>query len=395
MEITFWSGIGLITYTYIGYPVLLYILIKIKKIFNATERQFYTLNEMPEVSLIIACYNEREIIREKIENTLKLNYPSDKLNIYFVTDGTSDGSEAIINEYNEITLYHSDERKGKNAAINRILPFMKSPILIFCDANTFLNGDAILNIARHYKSEKVGAVAGEKRVMADGANDMAGSGEGAYWKYESALKKWDSELHTVVGAAGELFSVRRELMPVVPDGILIEDFYVSMRIAQEGFKVVYEPDAYAMETGSDSIAEERKRKVRIAAGGIQSILIFIPLLNIFKYGWLSFQYVSHRMLRWSLTPLSLLIVFIINIYLAIIFGGIYVILMGLQILFYLIALAGAFVEGKSKIPKIILLPFYFTFMNLSVYQGFIRLLKGKQSAVWEKSKRKKTSVDTK
>jgi cellulose synthase/poly-beta-1,6-N-acetylglucosamine synthase-like glycosyltransferase len=212
---------------------------------------------------------------------------------------------------------------------------------------------------------------------------MAGSGEGAYWKYESALKRWDSELHTVVGAAGELFSVRRELMPVVPEGILIEDFYVSMKIAQEGYKVVYEPDAYAMETGSDSIAEERKRKIRIAAGGIQSILIFLPLLNIFKYGWLSFQYVSHRMLRWSLTPLSLLVVFSLNIYLVVELGGLYTLIMGLQILFYFIALMGAYAEGKKRVPKIILLPFYFSFMNLSVYQGFIRLLKGKQSAVSE------------
>ncbi|WP_296621062.1 glycosyltransferase family 2 protein [Marivirga sp.] len=393
MEVIFLIGIVLISYTYLGYPILLYGLIKIKRLFNTKSKNFYTENEMPAVNLVIACYNEGEIIREKIENTLNLNYPSEKLNICFVTDGTSDGSERIIDEYKDIQLFHSEERKGKNAAINRILPFMKSPILIFCDANTFLNSDSILNIARHYKNEKVGAVAGEKRVKSNDDRDAAGSGEGAYWKYESALKKWDSELHTVVGAAGELFSVRRELMPVVPDGILIEDFYVSMKIAQAGFKVVYEPDAYAIESGSESIAEERKRKVRIAAGGIQSILIFLPLLNIFKYGWLSFQYVSHRMLRWSLTPLSLSIVFILNIYLVIQFGGIYYIILGLQTVFYLIAIIGAYTEGKERIPKIVLLPFYFSFMNLSVYQGFIRLLKGKQSAVWEKSKRKNASIE--
>jgi cellulose synthase/poly-beta-1,6-N-acetylglucosamine synthase-like glycosyltransferase len=393
MEIIFWVGIGLITYTYLGYPVLLYILTKFKQLFYNTSKDYFSINEMPEVSLIVACYNEGEIIREKIKNTLHIKYPSKKLNICFVTDGTSDGSEKIISEFPEIKLFHSPERKGKNAAINRILPLMESPILIFCDANTFLNEDAIINIVRHYKNEKVGAVAGEKRVMADDRKDAAGNGEGAYWKYESILKKWDSELHTVVGAAGELFSVRKELMPIVPEGILIEDFYVSMKIAQSGYKVVYEPDAYAMESGSASIAEERKRKVRIAAGGIQSILIFLPLLNIFKYGWLSFQYVSHRMLRWSLTPLSLPIVFIINIYLAIELGGIFTVIMGLQILFYLIALAGAYAEGRVKVPKIILIPFYFTFMNLSVYQGFFRLLKGKQSAVWEKSKRKKATIE--
>lgn len=391
MEFIFWAGIGLITYTYLGYPILLFFLVRIKRFFASKNQDFFSEDELPEVSLIIACYNEGEILGEKISNTLKLKYPSEKLNICFVTDGTSDGSEKIVAEYKELQLFHSKERKGKNAAINRVLPLIESPILIFCDANTFLNDNAIMNIVRHYKSNAVGAVAGEKRVMMHDDKDVAGSGEGAYWKYESALKKWDSELNTVVGAAGELFSVRRELMPIVPDGILIEDFYVSMRIAQLGFKVVYEPEAYAIETGSESISEERKRKVRIAAGGIQSILIFLPLLNIFKYGWLSFQYVSHRMLRWSITPLSLLIVFFLNIYLTVQIGGIYIIFLGLQILFYLISLIGAYTEGKEKVPKIILIPFYFSFMNLSVYQGFFRLINGKQSAVWEKSKRKKTS----
>ncbi|WKV12875.1 glycosyltransferase family 2 protein [Marivirga harenae] len=392
MEFIFWTGIGLITYTYLGYPIVLLLLVKIKRQFRATIPEYFSENELPEVSLIIACYNEGDILREKIKNTLNLKYPHEKLNICFVTDGTSDGSEKIVNEYNGLKLFHSEERRGKNAAINRVLPLLKSPILVFCDANTFLNSDAIVNIVRHYKSDLVGAVAGEKRVMSTDAKDVAGSGEGAYWKYESALKKWDSELNTVVGAAGELFSVKRDLMPMVPDGILIEDFYVSMKIAQAGFKVVYEPDAYAIESGSESISEERKRKVRIAAGGIQSILIFLPLLNIFKYGWLSFQYISHRMLRWSLTPLSLLIVFVLNFYLVFQLDMIYVILFGLQILFYLISIAGSFAEGKEKVPKIILIPFYFSFMNVSVYQGFFRLIKGKQSAIWEKSKRKSTTV---
>jgi biofilm PGA synthesis N-glycosyltransferase PgaC len=391
MELIFWAGIGLITYTYLGYPVILFFLVRIKRLFKSKPQDYYSENELPEVSLIIACYNEGDILKEKINNTLNLKYPSDKLKICFVTDGTSDGSEKIVSEYKRLQLFHSEERRGKNAAINRVRPLINSPILIFCDANTFLNVDAILNIVRHYKNDSIGAVAGEKRVMMYDDKDMAGSGEGAYWKYESALKKWDSELNTVVGAAGELFSVRRELMPIVPDGILIEDFYVSMKIAQSGFKVIYEPDSYAMETGSESIAEERKRKVRIAAGGIQSIFIFLPLLNIFKYGWLSFQYVSHRMLRWSVTPLCLLIVFLLNIFLTVQVGGVYVVLMGLQILFYLISIIGAYAEGKGKVPKLILLPFYFSFMNLSVYQGFFRLIKGKQSAVWEKSKRNKTS----
>ncbi|MBK6266538.1 glycosyltransferase family 2 protein [Marivirga sp. S37H4] len=391
MEVIFWLGIAVITYTYIGYPLLLFLLVKLKRMIRPSVSLLFKENELPYVSLIIACYNEGEVLREKIQNTLSLDYPADKLNICFVTDGTSDGSERMVAEDERLTLFHSHERKGKNAAINRVLPLLDSPILIFCDANTFLNKEAIFKIVRHYKNENVGAVAGEKRVESIGELDRAGEGEGAYWKYESALKKWDAELKTVVGAAGELFSVRKELMEKVPDGILIEDFYVSVKVAQKGYKVVYEPDAYAVEGGSASISEERKRKVRISAGGLQAVWLFMPLLNIFKYGWLSFQYVSHRVLRWTLAPMFLVIVLLSNIYLAIDQQGLYIYLLVAQSLFYAFALMGKFTENMERSPKVFFIPFYFVFMNLSVFQGFFRLVSGRQSAVWEKAERAKAT----
>lgn len=391
MELIFWVAVAIITYTYVGYPILLFVIVKLHRAFKKQKTQYYSYGELPEVSLIIACYNEAEFLKEKIVNTLALDYPADKLKICFVTDGTTDGSERIIAQDERLTLFHSNERKGKNAAINRVLPMIKSPILVFCDANTSLNKEAVFNIAKHYKDVKVGAVAGEKRVESADVADKAGAGEGAYWKYESALKKWDSELKTVVGAAGELFSVRRELMQPVPEGILIEDFYVSMKIAKEGYKVVYEPQSYAVETGSASIAEEKKRKVRISAGGLQAVWIFMPLLNIFKYGWLSFQYVSHRMLRWTLAPLGLLIALLSNIYLAVNLQGIYLYLLIAQLFFYTFAFIGKLTEGMEKSPKIFFIPFYFVFMNVSVFQGFFRLVRGKQSAVWEKAQRAKAA----
>lgn len=391
MKLIFWIGIGVITYTYVGYPIILYTLVILKRVISYRRSVYINEEELPEISLIIACYNEGDILHDKIKNTLALDYPADKFKIYFVTDGTSDGSEKIIEENDRINLFHSIERKGKNAAINRVLPFIKSEVLVFCDANTFLNKEAIFNIARHYQNKNVGAVAGEKRVQSTSYHDSAGEGEGAYWKYESTLKKWDSELNTVVGAAGELFSVRRELMETVPDGILIEDFYVSVKIAKKGYKVVYEPDSYAVEYGSASIAEERKRKVRISAGGLQAVWIFMPLLNVFKYGWLSFQYFSHRMLRWTLAPLFLPVVLITNIYLAWYQQGIYLYLLIAQIMFYTCALLGKFTENSEKTPKIFFIPYYFVFMNLSVFQGFFRLMRGKQSAVWEKAQRAKAS----
>lgn len=246
--------------------------------------------QLHDLTLVIPCYNEEDYIEEKIKNCLELNYPPNKLSILFVTDGSDDGTNEVIKKYPEVTLSYNPERRGKNAAVNRVIKTIKTPIVVFCDANTMLNKDALYNIARHYQNPKVGGVAGEKRV--ESADASAAGTEGAYWKYESRLKTWDSELNTVVGAAGELFSIRTELYEEVPKNVIIEDFRLSMNIAKKGLKVVYEPDAYAVETASASIEEEYKRKVRISAGGLREVVYFMPLLNIFKYGILSFQYVS-------------------------------------------------------------------------------------------------------
>jgi poly-beta-1,6-N-acetyl-D-glucosamine synthase len=264
------------------------------------------------------------------------------------------------------------------------MPFVKTPIVIFTDANTDLNKDAIRNIVRHYSNPSVGAVAGEKRVLMSG--EASGAGEGFYWKYESLLKKWDSELYSVVGAAGELFSIRTELFMPVEKDTLIEDFVMTLRIAQKGFKVIYEPDAYAVEGHSADVKEELKRKIRISAGGLQAIWRLRDLFNPFKYGILTFQYVSHRVLRWTLAPIALPIIFIINIYLAKT-STFYTFTFGCQMIFYtLSALGWACEQFKLKI-KMFYIPYYFCIMNYSVYRGFIRLVKGSQSVVWDKAKR--------
>jgi cellulose synthase/poly-beta-1,6-N-acetylglucosamine synthase-like glycosyltransferase len=175
----------------------------------------------------------------------------------------------------------------------------------------------------------------------------------------------------------------------VPPGVFIEDFRLSMNIAKQGYRVVYEPDAYAMETASASIAEEKKRKIRISAGGLIEVWHFMPLLNFFKYGWLSFQYVSHRMLRWTLAPLSLLLLFITNTFLALsgslFFQGILL----AQVLFYIVAVLGYMLKDRKIGMRILFVPYYFLFMNISVYQGLLRLIRGSQSAVWEKAVRSK------
>lgn len=391
MNIIFWISLLLISYTYVGYPAVLFFFVIIKKKFFKKKISYFNDDEVPEVSLIVACFNEADILKDKIENTLQLDYPINKITLYFVTDGSSDNSAEIIRQYPQIKLFHEKERKGKNAAVNRVMEQVNTPIAILSDANTFLNPLAIRLLTRHYKNENVGAVAGEKRVFQSKEENAAASGEGAYWKYESKLKTWDSELKTVVGAAGELFSMRTSLYEKVPEGVLIEDFRVSMNIAKKGYQVVYEPEAYAMESSSLSMEEENKRKIRISAGGLIEVWHFLDLLNFFKYGILSFQYISHRMMRWTIAPLALLLVLISNIFLALNDTGFYTVTLLAQLLFYIIALVGYLLRNKKLGFGLIFVPYYFVFMNLSVYQGLMLLIRKKQSAVWEKAKRSELS----
>ncbi|MFA0963164.1 glycosyltransferase family 2 protein [Roseivirga sp. BDSF3-8] len=390
IELIFWLALFIVFYAYVGYGIFLYIIIRLRRLFgkNPALPAMPEDPHLPEVTLMVAAYNEEDFIDEKIRNSLNLDYPSNKLKFIFVTDGSTDSTTERIRAYNEITLLHEDSRRGKIAAVERAMAYVETPLVIYTDANTMLNPQAAKNIVRHYENPKVGAVAGEKRVTSGNSDSASGAGEGFYWKYESALKRWDSELYSVVGAAGELFSIRTELYEEVPKDTVIEDFFMTLRIAKKGYKVVYEPEAYAVEGPSANVKEELKRKVRIAAGGIQAIVRLAPLLNLFKYGTLSWQYVSHRVLRWTIAPLCLAILMAANIVLAVSPGGIYKILLVLQFGFYIAALIGYLLEQRQLKFKAFFIPYYFFIMNYAVYAGFWRYMKGSQSVVWERAKRK-------
>ena len=388
MEIIFWIALFLIFYTFFGYGILLYFIVRIKRLISPTKRERLEFEDLPGCTLIVAAYNEKDLIDEKIANTLALRYPEGKLEIVFVTDGSSDGTPQVVAKYPQIRLMHSEERKGKIAAVHRAIAEVNSEIMVFTDANTFLNTEALVLICRHYGDAKVGAVAGEKRVKIDDTAD-ATAGEGFYWKYESKLKEWDSELYSVVGAAGELFSVRKSLYEPVPLNSILDDFMISMRIAEKGYVIIYEPEAYAQEDTSANITEELKRKVRIAAGGIQSVIWLSSLLNPFRFPVLSFQYISHRVLRWTVTPFLMIFVFLLNI--VMVADGaplIYWLLMIGQLVFYFSAYLGKIMEEKKLRIKALFIPYYFCVMNYAVLAGIIRFFSGGQSVMWEKAVRK-------
>jgi cellulose synthase/poly-beta-1,6-N-acetylglucosamine synthase-like glycosyltransferase len=390
MKALFWAMILLVFYAYLGYGIVLYLLIRMKRL-RQRDRNEPDPDFEPGVTLLVTAYNEMAYVHEKVKNSLDLDYPGEKLHLLWVTDGSDDGTPEELGKYPEVTVCHIPERHGKIGAMNRAMQFVKTPIVVFSDANSMLGKESIRRIVRMFSDPKTGCVSGEKRIMNREKDAAAGAGEGIYWKYESILKKWDAELYSVVGAAGELFAVRTELYEEVERDTLLDDFMISLRIAQQGYTIQYDPEAYAMETASANVKEEFKRKVRISAGGIQSVIRLRSLLNPFRYGMLSFQYISHRVLRWTLAPLSLLLLIPVNFILALQEGlftvRFYPVLFWLQILFYLTAMLGWYLENRSIKVKALFVPYYFFIMNLSVFLGFRRYIKGSQSVNWERAKR--------
>lgn len=393
-KILFWTSFFIVFYSYFGYGILVYLLVRLKRGFTLNKSLKPAILFEPPVTLVVSAFNEADFIEYKIENSLSLEYPSDKLRFIFITDGSNDATPDIVEKYHQIKLLHLPERKGKVAAMNRSIQFVETPFVIFSDANTLLNPGAVRAIIRHYADPKVGGVAGEKKIISRDKDKAAGAGEGLYWRYESFLKKLDSELHSVVGAAGELFSMKTSLFHKAEEDTIIEDFVQSLQICMDGYVIRYEPDAYAIETSSASMREEQKRKVRIAAGAFQAMGLLKNLFNIFRYPVLSFQFLSHRILRWTLCPICLFICFFSNAVLVYHqAGGFYDVVFGLQLVFYAVAWTGWLFASRNIRIKALYVPYYFMFMNLSVFIGFYRFIRKKQTAVWEKSARISHTAD--
>jgi poly-beta-1,6-N-acetyl-D-glucosamine synthase len=388
----FWIGCAIVLYTYAGYGLLVYLWVRWRCPQRLQVPPPLADDDLPPLTLIVAAYNEATILPAKLHNSLELDYPRDRLDLVFVTDGSDDGSEQLLLGQSvpadlRMRVLHQPPRQGKLAAVARTMPAVTTPVTVFSDANAMLNGEALRNIVKHYADPSVGVVAGEKRVRFAQTAGAEGVGEGIYWRYESTLKRLDAALYSAIGAAGELFSIRTALYKPMPPDTIIEDFYCSLLIAMRGFRIAYAPDAYAVEGHSASLQEEFKRKTRIAAGGLQAIVRMPQLLNPWRYGVLSLQYVFHRVLRWTLAPLLLPIVFAAN--LALLPAGIplYTALMAGQLLFYGAAICGWLLEQLGVKIKLFYIPMYFCLMNYAVYAGALRLLRRRQGVVWEKVQR--------
>lgn len=390
-QILFWGSLLLIFYIYIGYGFLVYLLVRRKK---RTNREEISDSELPSLTVIIPAFNEAAVIGGKIRNTLSLRYPREKFRVLVITDGSIDGTEQIVRAFPQVDLLHGVERLGKAAAINRAMLETVSELVVLTDANTLLNEEALIELVQPFTDPAVGAVSGEKLVMSSEAGELSSEGEGLYWKYESFLKRNDARLYSIVGAAGELLALKTSLFtPLEPDTVL-DDFVLSMRVCEAGYRVAYQPKARAVETGSFNLGEEQKRKIRIAAGGFQALN---RLSKSWKYSnnpLLFFQFISHRVLRWVAAAPALIILGVSTVYLVVKGSGWVFDLAGLaQLIFYTLAVVGWLGARTNTKWPVVYIPYYFVFMHWAILAGLVKYLSGRTDARWEKASRIRIPVN--
>ena len=378
---SFWLCLAILFYCFFGYGLLVF-LARLPAHLKKKERAPFP--GKPEVTLVVAAYLEDKVLEDKIRNTLELNYP---VSAIFVIDGPTRANE-IFSRYPSIRLIHQPERTGKYEAIRRGMKEVATPFVIFSDANSILNADAVERILAHYADPGIGAVAGEKRILDPGSSAL-GEVEGIYWKYESIMKRLDAAFYTVTGAAGELYSIRTDLFKPLPRPVVVDDLVISMQVCLQGYRIAYEPGACSTESSTGTLREESQRRIRIAAGVYGAMGSLNGLLNFFARPTVAFQFFSRKILRWYLCPVLIPMVFILNFFILLKTPGsdLFFWMFVIQASLYAFALLGWILLRSGKKAGIPGIPFYFLFMNYCMLRGFLRYLGKKQPAAWEKTER--------
>ncbi|MBL4763661.1 MAG: glycosyltransferase family 2 protein [Colwellia sp.] len=368
---------AVIVYVYIGYPIVLKILTLI------TPKRVVLLDEhfIPEVSLLISCYNEVDVIEEKIQNSLAIDYPKDKITIIIISDGSDDGTDEVAKNYSSqgIKLIRQEGRLGKTSAINLAMEQVTSDIVVFSDANAMYKPNAINKLVRNFVDEKVGYVVGAA-LYTDGKTSASAASEDIYWKYELALKTMESNLHSVVGGDGAIYAIRKSLF-ITLDAKDINDFVNPLQIIEQGYRGVFEPDAICLEETAGDFSKEAKRKQRIVNRSFRGLMKVKAVLNPFKYGFFSFEVISHKLLRW-LIPVFIVLFAVGSIYLGYQQLNLFKITSILGILFLWLAQVGFLKAEQTHTSKIFFLPYYFLMVNYYSLMGVITAIAGNIQVTW-------------
>ncbi len=373
---------GAILYLYAGYPLLLVVLGSLRR-----ERQSSRRAITPDVSLIISAYNEERVIRDKILNSLALDYPPAHLEIVLASDGSTDSTTAIAREYapHGLKILEFPARRGKNAALNDVVPQASGDIIVFTDANGKFQKDALHKLVEHFADPSVGCVCGEL-IYLSAADNLVARGYNIYWRYDQALKRLESRLGCLLGANGSIFAIRKALYRPLP-GQVSNDMVSPIHIAARGHRVIYEPEAISLEAGSQDATEELGRRSRIVGRGILGIHAVLPEVLRSGRPLLLWELMSKKLLRYC-TPFLFLLLAASN---SLLWTGIYGWMLLAQGLFYLLGSLGVLLRRHGLHFRLLSVPHYFLVGNAAALSGWAKVLAGRELTKWETVQR---SYDT-
>lgn len=367
-------------YVYFGYPALLWLFTRGKpSITHLREDSF------PSVALIISCYNEADVIREKLQNALELGYPKDRLRIIVVSDGSDDGTDDLVREFSDdrVLLIRQEGRLGKTMGINLAMEQVPEAVTVFSDANAMYAPDAISKLVRNLADPKVGYVVGAA-LYTDGDEGASAQNENLYWRYELAIKSMESRLHSVVGGDGAIYAIRTELWEPLQQQD-INDFVNPLQIVAKGYRGVFDAEAKCFEETAGDFDREVARKERIVNRSIRGLMRVKETMNPLRSGVFSWQVISHKFLRW-LIPLFLAIGAFGSAILALRGYGLFQLIIFGVVTLLLLAWAGYRAEDKNRLPVWLSFPYYFVMVNLYSLRGIFRALRGETQVVWSSAR---------
>jgi len=374
-ELVFWVTVALILYTYVGYPLLTLIISLFVN--NPVDQQ----DIEPTVTFLITAFNEEKNIRQKLENTLALDYPREKLEILVASDGSTDTTDEIVKEFaaRGVLLHRVEGRLGKTAAQNSAVKACQGEIIVFSDAASTYGANAVRAIVRNYADSVVGAVSG-MYTYENKQDSSAGFGTILFWKLENFIKSRQTKIKTITGCCGCIYSVRKALYTELPPYI-ISDLVEPLTILQKGYRIVFEPEARAVEETAGFTKDEFKMRIRVILRGMNGMLFVRDLFNPKKHPFVSFQLISHKLLRW-LISLFAIVAFVSNALLA---GAswFYALIFACQIAFYGLAVTGYFKEKRGRPKMVFYLPLYFCIVNLASLISMFKVLRQENIVTWQ------------
>jgi cellulose synthase/poly-beta-1,6-N-acetylglucosamine synthase-like glycosyltransferase len=379
MTMIFWMIVAVILYTYVGYSLIILL------VGRFVHRPLHAATIEPRVTYLITAYNEEKSLREKLEQVLSLDYPHNLLEIIVASDGSTDRTDDIAREFidRNVLLVRVEGRVGKTETQNRAIRDATGDVVIFSDATTFYERSAIRNIVRNYADPSVGAVSGRYEYR-NPTGAPIGFGSVLFWAYENKIKRAQTSIRTITGCCGCIYSVRKELYEPLPADI-ISDLCEPLKILEKGYRIVFEPEAIAYEETTERTSEEFSMRVRVVTRGMRGLLYMRKLFNPFQFGFISFQLFSHKVLRWMVPVLAMLLL-LVN------FGLLgqwwfYDMIFLLQLAFYGAALLGFLAERYNIALKIVTVPLYFVTVNAAAVVAMYRVWKGHKAVTWETVRR--------